>query len=101
MRTVEMLRQAAMEEAHSAKEYALCAIEYKPHDPDLSRFFHDLSQTELDHCAEFLRHIDRRVDIVRNSGIELDDQFEEELEHDKRRIIMKHAEAMRLVSMYR
>ena len=101
MRTIEMLRQAAMEEAHSAKEYALCAIEYKPTDPELARFFHDLSEVELEHCASFLKHVDRRVQILREAGIELDAEFDDELAHDKRRILMKHAEAKRLVAMYR
>ena len=101
MRTITMLKESALEEAHSSNEYAMCALEYKVSDPELSRFFHELSEIELDHCMRFLTHFSRRVEELKSSGLQFDEKFENDVADCIRGIMIARSEAKRLVGMYR
>ena len=100
MRTIQMLKESALEEARSSKEYALCAIEYRSSDANLSRMFHDLSQVEMDHSNKFQQHMERRFSEMVDSGFQTDEKFEDEFNHARKKIIMCQAEAKRLIDMY-
>ncbi len=61
MHSIEILYGGAMEEITSAKEYAEHAARYKEKDPELSKFFIGLANTELEHAKGFMSHVDRKV----------------------------------------
>ena len=64
MYSIEILYGGAMEEITSAKEYAENAAHFKDDDPDLSKFFIGLANTELEHAKGFINHLDRKVSEI-------------------------------------
>lgn len=100
MRTIEMLAYSACDEAKSSKEYAESALEYKISDPELSRFFYELANTEHEHGTKFMNHMDRRINELRN-GVNFDDEAEDWFVSKRRNILARLAEAKRYIDMYR
>ena len=68
MRLIAKLVDQMCEEVEGAKDYAIEALELKVQDLDLSKYYHNLSQTEYEHAEKLHEFAVKKVEEARNSG---------------------------------
>ena len=61
MKIIEKLSNMIDEEIADAKKYAMCFLEYKDSDPELSRMFMTLSNEELGHMNKIHEQVVRII----------------------------------------
>ena len=101
MRTLDMLLSSANEEACGAKNYAICAIEYKTSNQELSRFYIEAARQEMEHSVRLREFASREAEKIEQYGIQVDEEFTEMLSDRLRHIIRQQDNAKRLIDMYR
>ena len=101
MRLIAKLVDQMCEEVEGAKDYAIEALELKVQDPDLSKYYHSLSQTEYEHAEKLHEFAAKKVEEARNSGYQYPDSMSKRWEEKHRDFILKMKDARVFIDMYR
>ena len=101
MQIIKKLSRMIGEELDDAEKYARCALNHRDDDTSLAEMFYSLSLEEMKHMEMLHKAVVKKIEEVRQSGIEVPPGMQEMYDYLHEQHIEHAKEVRMLQSMYR
>lgn len=101
MRIIKKLSEQIADEVEGALDYATEALTIKDEDPELSKFYAELSRTEYGHMEKLHSHVMEKIREARDEYPDPPQWMLEKWDEQHRDMMAKAAKAKALIDMYK